>query len=96
MAFNRMLDPRELRDTKLDDSEIAAVSSFLAANVDAFSPLSVSSSTLEALLASSPVITAEASPDEPGAFLYTAGEPCDRCTVVLHTATCKRTNMENI
>lgn len=34
IAFNTMLDPRELHDTHLDANEIAAVSSFLAANVE--------------------------------------------------------------
>ena len=84
MAFNRMLDPRELHDKHLDVNEISAVSSFLSANVEAFSPLHISAVALQSLLARSPVrvetVDPKGSPPPP---IFEKGKPCDSCTVVL-------------
>ena len=79
LAFNTMLDPRELHDPSLDAIEIAAVASFLAANVEAFSPLLISAATLQQLLDQS--VVRVASGDEPPPFQK--GRGCDACTVVL-------------
>lgn len=81
LAFNKMLDPRELHDTHLDAVEIAAVSSFLAANVEAFSPLLISAPGLQDLLTRCTVVVAFGGADE--APPYAAGQVCEQCTVVL-------------
>ena len=81
MAFNTMLDPKELEDTQLDDYEIAAISSFLAANVDAFSPLHIASQTLQQLLAHSTITVSYGTGEELPP--YQKGEASSWCTVVL-------------
>ena len=79
LAFNTMLDPRELYDQHLDAIEIAAVASFLAANVECFSPLLISAATLQQLLGQSVVRVANGSETPP----FEKGKACDGCTVVL-------------
>ena len=80
-AFTAMLDPKELHDTHLDPIEIAAVSSFLAANVEAFSPLLISAPSLHRLLAASTVAFAEA--DSRSVAPFEKGKACSHCLVVL-------------
>lgn len=80
LAFNTMLDPRELHDPDLDAIEIAAVASFLAANVEAFSPLLISAATLQNLLDQSTVRIALPSMGPPP---FEKGKACHGCTVVL-------------
>ena len=81
LAFNAMLDPQELYDKHLDANEIAAVSSFLAANVEAFSPLLISAATMQALLSASVVSVATGGEQEPPPFAL--GAEVAGCTVVL-------------
>jgi len=84
MAFNRMLDPSELHDEHLDVNEISAVSSFLSANVEAFSPLHISAIALQSLLARSPVRVETVDPKgPPPPPIFQKGKPCDACTIVL-------------
>ena len=84
MAFNRMLDPSELHDEHLDVNEISAVSSFLSANVEAFSPLHISAVALQSLLARSPVRVETVDPKgPPPPPIFEKGKPCDACTIVL-------------
>ena len=65
LAFNAMLDPQELYDKHLDTNEINAVSSFLAANVEAFNPLLISTQTLQELLSDCEVTVATGEEHEP-------------------------------
>lgn len=84
MAWNNMLDPQQLHVTQLDQVEIAAVSSFLAANQAAiFGGHMISQVALQDLLAISTVETVDPDVDAERASPFTLGSSCERCTVVL-------------
>ncbi|EOD18131.1 hypothetical protein EMIHUDRAFT_461339 [Emiliania huxleyi CCMP1516] len=76
-AWQDMLDPTHLRVARLTDSEIEAVSLFLAASVPLLAALPPHH--LHAMLRASSVLILE--PEGPP--LYERGEPCAGCTVVL-------------
>ena len=72
----------ELNDTHLESVEIAAVSSFLSANIEAFSPLLISANALHQLLMRSTVLVC--SEAERSKHFIEKGQPCESCVVVLH------------
>jgi len=80
-AWQNLLDPEQLHETKLQPADIKAISSFLAANVPAFSPGRMSANQLQALLDSSDVEVLEGS--EGSSPLYERGRTCACCTVLL-------------